>query len=304
MYLYDERDVWRIWRYTNLAHVTAMIGLSPAYTKQNLFDQFVEEGHLFEPEDKPERALLERTKIGDTGMRASQACISWAMSVVAEARRLKMIEKPEGVTLGDKLLLLRTSLAVMARDDVSVTIDQAALESFADDYSADRVQSMRKEVEWDACDWHYTPKDLPGDSTAQYIFVMDSLNYCFWPVEGLEYEQLATSLRDVLKADPSAFDAAALKSMTSAQLQVSVLSSPIPALLSFSPHCPCPFPLFLFAHFGPPSLRPSLRPRTIPQRTTTPGLVPHTHTPGDRRSRAPPTGARLGLREGLRWPCE
>ena len=187
--------------------------------------------------------------------------------------------------------VIRTSLAVMARDDVSVTIDQAALENFADDYSAERVQSMRKEVEWDACDWHYTPKDLPGDSTAQYIFVMDSLNYCFWPVEGLEYEQLATSLRDVLKADASAFDTTALKSMTSAQLQVPLHSVP-PSVLTFHSSV-----LSLFRSHPParpPSLAPSLRPCTLHKQTTTPGLVSYTHPSGDRWPRASPTRARLG----------
>ena len=36
LYLYDQEDVWRIWRYANLAHVSAMIGLSPVYTTDNL----------------------------------------------------------------------------------------------------------------------------------------------------------------------------------------------------------------------------------------------------------------------------
>ena len=50
-----------------------MVGLSPAYTKTNLFDRFVAESHLFEPEDEAERQILDGIQIGDTGMRASQA---------------------------------------------------------------------------------------------------------------------------------------------------------------------------------------------------------------------------------------
>jgi hypothetical protein len=34
------------------------------------------------------------------------------------------------------------------------------------------------------------------DLTAQYVFVLDALNFCFWPLANYEYEQLAgTSCR-------------------------------------------------------------------------------------------------------------
>lgn len=34
-----------------------------------------------------------------------------------------------------------------------------------------------------------------GDLTAQYLLVLDALNFCFWPEEGLSYEHLATGLK-------------------------------------------------------------------------------------------------------------
>ena len=75
-----------------------------------------------------------------------------------------------------------TSAWVLQRAS-QVSINDSELLRFAAEYSEERVSSLRKEVEWDACDWHY--KDADTDLTAQYIFVMDSLNYCFWPVEGM-----------------------------------------------------------------------------------------------------------------------
>ena len=42
-----------------------------------------------------------------TGLRASQMCMGWALAVVSEARRNGQLEKPEGVTLGDKLLKIK-----------------------------------------------------------------------------------------------------------------------------------------------------------------------------------------------------
>ena len=113
-------------------------------------------------------------------------------------------------------MVLSSSYWVM-KSASEVEIDIEALEKFADEYSHERVQNLRKEVEWDSCDWHYS--DTSSDLTAQYIFVMDSLNYCFWPVPGFEYEQLATSLRDVLKADPTAFNADKLQAITPTELQ-------------------------------------------------------------------------------------
>ena len=34
-----------------------------------------------------------------------------------------------------------------------------------------------------------------GDLTAQYLLIIDALNFCFWPQDGLEYEHLATGVK-------------------------------------------------------------------------------------------------------------
>ena len=43
-----------------------------------------------------------------------------------------------------------------------------------------------------AADTHYMG---PSALTAQYLLVVDTLNFCFWPEPGLEYENLAKSLK-------------------------------------------------------------------------------------------------------------
>lgn len=113
VYLYDTPDVWRVWRYTNLAHASTMIGISPAYTYDNLFVPFVKENGLLEEEDTREFAKLQEAHMELTGMRAPQACISWALAVVSDARHARRLEKPEGVTLSDKIITLRTSLSAL-----------------------------------------------------------------------------------------------------------------------------------------------------------------------------------------------
>lgn len=66
-----------------------------------------------------------------------------------------------------------------------------------------------EEGKWDENGWHFTDDvDAQGTLTCQYIFVLDALNFCFWPsTTGLEYEELASSLTKQLREDNSAFDA-------------------------------------------------------------------------------------------------
>lgn len=78
-----------------------------------------------------------------------------------------------------------------------VSIDDDAVEKIALELSED-VLIFRKGVEWDAEGWHYSADAATfGPLTCQYIFVMDALNFCFWPTPNLEYDYLAISLRKV-----------------------------------------------------------------------------------------------------------
>lgn len=73
---------------------------------------------------------------------------------------------------------------------------------------------------WDECGWHYAADAASGGpATAQYIMVLDALNFCFWPSStSMEYDTLAIVLRDQLTADPEAFSAAALSRMQASTL--------------------------------------------------------------------------------------
>ena len=69
--------------------------------------------------------------------------------------------------------------------------------------------------------YHYVDvEDEEGrQRTAQYVLVLDSLNFCFWPLDSYEYSDLACSLKRVLLLDPDAFAAARLAAVTEAELQ-------------------------------------------------------------------------------------
>lgn len=92
----------------------------------------------------------------------------------------------------------------------SVLINDDQLNNFADylckEYSL---------VLWDENDFHYT-----GEMSLmeQYVFVLDAMNFCFWPCEGLEYEHLAKGLKNALIKDPSCFDASRLEMITEKEI--------------------------------------------------------------------------------------
>lgn len=77
----------------------------------------------------------------------------------------------------------------------------------------------------EACpDWappdgsHFRDLSNP-ELTTQYIFVLDAINFCFWPAEGYEYDQLAGSLKQVITKNPSAFSASNLSTLTTDTLE-------------------------------------------------------------------------------------
>ena len=107
--------------------------------------------------------------------------------------------------------LVRQSCSLVSNVATLVTINKAAIDILAT--TIEKEGFGKKPVDWDDCGWHYIDKN-GGPLTAQYVFVLDSLNFCFWPHKGLEYEHLAVSLRNVLESDPDAFSAINLASMT------------------------------------------------------------------------------------------
>ena len=102
----------------------------------------------------------------------------------------------------------------------SVLIDPAAIEKHAQKIGEHSVGDFYKQVEWDAQGWHYCGDVATmGPLTVQYIFVMDALNFCFWPTPGFEYDTLAIGLKKVLEEDATALNADRLANMTEVYLK-------------------------------------------------------------------------------------
>lgn len=112
---------------------------------------------------------------------------------------------------------IRESCYRVSTEASFVRINQEAIEKFSKSIVEERLSTSycQKEVLWDSDGWHYTDG---GHRTCQYVFVMDALNFCFWPSPGLEYDTLAKSLKSVLETDKDAFAAENLAVITEVYL--------------------------------------------------------------------------------------
>ncbi|KAM0937770.1 putative queuosine salvage protein family [Dioscorea sansibarensis] len=106
---------------------------------------------------------------------------------------------------------VRTSSAWVASHSNHVKVDSSELERVVDN-----IQGSIPKVEWNFEGIHYFDN---GPLTVQYLFVLDALNFCFWPDKDLDYNHLATELKAALLNDKSALDADRLQSYTGPQLR-------------------------------------------------------------------------------------
>lgn len=106
---------------------------------------------------------------------------------------------------------VRESSAWVAQHSSHVTVDSAGIEKVVENLK----ESIPK-VEWNYEGTHYFDN---GPLTVQYLFVLDALNFCFWPDKELNYDHLASGLKDALLNDKSAFDADRLQKYTGPELR-------------------------------------------------------------------------------------
>ncbi|KAK7406463.1 hypothetical protein VNO78_08089 [Psophocarpus tetragonolobus] len=105
---------------------------------------------------------------------------------------------------------VRVTSAWVASRSSHVLVDSAGIEKVVN-----TIDSIPK-VEWDFEGIHYFDN---GPLTVQYLFVLDALNFCFWPDKDLSYDHLASGLKAALQNDKSAFDADRLQKYTGPQLR-------------------------------------------------------------------------------------
>ena len=114
-YFNNEDEARRLWRYLNLAHVLAFVGLSPTYTPDNLLNGFIEEHDLHV--EASEIAQLREIGV-EAGQGAYLQCIQWALLVISSAPEAHE-DDPSHVhfmkvhAMQNEILLFRRSIAAL-----------------------------------------------------------------------------------------------------------------------------------------------------------------------------------------------
>ncbi|KAI3871302.1 hypothetical protein MKW92_044251 [Papaver armeniacum] len=106
---------------------------------------------------------------------------------------------------------VRSSSAWVANHSSHVVVDSSGIEKVVD-----TIEGSIPKVEWNYEGIHYFDN---GPLTVQYLFVLDALNFCFWPDKDLNYDNLASGLKEALEKDKSVFDADRLQKYTGPQLR-------------------------------------------------------------------------------------
>ena len=101
-----------------------------------------------------------------------------------------------------------------------VSINDQAIHSWVASMTAEDAHHLISPRAFDH-DLHYVDATA---LTAQYLLVVDSLNFCFWPTNGLEYEHLSKGLKARVEADPSVISAERLSSITPEEVSSFFLS--------------------------------------------------------------------------------
>ena len=99
-----------------------------------------------------------------------------------------------------------------------VKIDDKALKKFVKNLLQDK--NALKYPKWS--ETHLDATSVPFESLLRYLFVIDTLNYCFWPNAGYEYYTLAQNLYKTLKNKKKFFEIDNLIKMTPEQLKENI----------------------------------------------------------------------------------
>ncbi|KAJ7558350.1 hypothetical protein O6H91_04G034900 [Diphasiastrum complanatum] len=116
-----------------------------------------------------------------------------------------------GKTNYDIASVVLTSAEWVASRATHVSINTAAIAKVVE-----RMDGEIPTVMWDFEGIHFFDN---GPLTAQYLLVLDALNFCFWPDEELQYDHLAEGLKNALLADDTVLDAHRLQSYTGPKLR-------------------------------------------------------------------------------------
>lgn len=101
-------------------------------------------------------------------------------------------------TINDKIIRTCNYVTSLSKH---VKINEENLKKFV----KEKLSLFEATPSWTSC--HFNPNEYSQELLVSFVCVLDSLNFCFWPMENFEYNNLVDSIIDVLKNDVSFFKA-------------------------------------------------------------------------------------------------
>ena len=108
----------------------------------------------------------------------------------------------------NKCSLVRSSSSFIASQSNYIKLNEENLTKLAS-----QIPSSIPYIPFESFDCHLEPSKHPLSLIIDYIFVLDSLNFCFWPSDW-EYDNLARSLKKLALNDPNCFKPKNMKDWT------------------------------------------------------------------------------------------
>ncbi len=124
----------------------------------------------------------------------------------------------EGILFPNPCTYVKESTSKIISKMEHVKIDEETLKNFVSNLLKDK--NALKFPKWSES--HFDANSVPFETLLRYIFVIDTLNYCFWPNHGYEYYSLAKNLYKTLKEKKGFFEIENLSKMTPEQLKENV----------------------------------------------------------------------------------
>ena len=114
---------------------------------------------------------------------------------------------------------VRTSCTKAMKHSTHVTINQNAITSLVNEILT-LSQPGITFPKWSES--HFPVNTVSLETLLRYVFIIDTLNFCFWPNPPFEYCDLAHNLHETLLHNPSFFEIASLTQVTPLELKQNI----------------------------------------------------------------------------------
>ena len=94
--------------------------------------------------------------------------------------------------------------------------------------NADEYAPQSAPADWSS--WYHYCDEADIERTVLYVFVIDSINFCFWPLSGYEYADMAAAVKRTILNDKAAFTAQRIAELSEDELR-RWLQPPSPATI-------------------------------------------------------------------------